>query len=111
MKKNEENCEELEFEIVSLRKELEKTTIKLNRSLRSEKSTEILDDIINFQRSPFIKTSLRCDVVVASLPTPSLATTREVLFVVRGVQIGFPKEQPTVDCSKHIDEFLVPHIV
>jgi len=34
LKKKEQNCEELESKIVSLRKELEKTTIKLNRSLK-----------------------------------------------------------------------------
>jgi hypothetical protein len=32
LKKKKENCEKLESGIVSLRKELEKTTIKLNRS-------------------------------------------------------------------------------
>jgi predicted RNase H-like nuclease (RuvC/YqgF family) len=110
LKKKEENCEELESEIVSLRKELEKTTIKLNRSLKFEKSIEILDDIINCQRSPFIKTGLGYDVVVSSLPTPGLATTREVLFVAGGVQTSFPEEKPTVDCAKQIDELHVPHM-
>jgi hypothetical protein len=93
LKEKEENCEKLEYEIVSLRKELEKTTIKLNRSLKFEKSIETLDNIINCQRSPFIKTGLGYDVVVASLPTPGLATTREVLFVAGGVQIGFPERE------------------
>ena len=85
MKENEENCEEIEYKIVSIRKELKKTTIKLNRSLKFEKSTEKLDNIINCQRSPFIKTGLGYNVFIASLPTPSLATTREVLFVACGV--------------------------
>jgi hypothetical protein len=37
LKKNQENCEDLEYEIASLRKELEKATIKLNRTLRFER--------------------------------------------------------------------------
>jgi hypothetical protein len=93
-----------------LKKGFGKVNFKLNRSLKFEKSTEILDDIINCQRSPFIKTGLGYDVVVASLPTPSLATTKEVLFVVGGVQTSFLEEQPIVDCSKHIDDFLIPHM-
>jgi hypothetical protein len=67
LNKKEENYEEIEFEIVSLRMEPEKTTINLNRSLNFEKITEILDHIINCKRSPFIKTSLGYDVVVSSL--------------------------------------------
>jgi predicted RNase H-like nuclease (RuvC/YqgF family) len=106
LKKKEENCEELESEIVSLRKELKKTTIES----KFKKSVETLDDIINCQRSPFIKTGLGYDVVVASLPTPSLATTKEVLFVAGGVQTGFLEEQPTIDCVEQIDEFHIPHM-
>jgi len=34
------------------------------------------------------RTSLGYDIVVASLPTPEPATTREILFVLRGVQTG-----------------------
>jgi hypothetical protein len=37
-------------------------------------------------------------------------TTREVVFVASGVQIGFPKQQPIVDCAKQIDEFHIPHM-
>jgi capsule polysaccharide export protein KpsE/RkpR len=58
LKEKEENCEKLEAEIVSLRKELEKTTNQLSRSLKFGKSTEILDNILSYQRSPFIKTGL-----------------------------------------------------
>jgi hypothetical protein len=97
LKKKEENCEELESEIVSLRKDLEKSTAKLNISLKFEKSTGILGDIINFQRSPFIKTGLGYDFF-SSLPTPNLATTKEVLFVAGEVQTSFLEEQPNVDC-------------
>lgn len=56
--KKRENFESLEFEIVPLRNELENTIAKSNRSLEFEKSTKILDDIINGQRSPFIKKGL-----------------------------------------------------
>jgi hypothetical protein len=51
----------LESEIVSLRKELEKSTAQLNISLKFEKRTEILDDIIKWQRSPLIKRGLFYD--------------------------------------------------
>jgi hypothetical protein len=61
LKEKEENCEKLEAEIVSLRKELEKTTDQLSRSLKFGKSTEILDNILSYQRSPFIKTGLGYD--------------------------------------------------
>jgi hypothetical protein len=37
MKEKEENCEKIESEIVSLRWEVEKTTIKLNRRLKFER--------------------------------------------------------------------------
>ena len=75
-----------------------KTNIKLNRILKLEKNTRTLYSIINCQRSPFIKKGLGYDVVVSSLPTPSLATTKEVIFVSGGVQTGFLEEQPTIDC-------------
>jgi hypothetical protein len=55
LKENEGNCEKLESKIISLRKELENSTAQLNKSLKFEKSTEILDDIIKCQRSPLIK--------------------------------------------------------
>jgi len=67
--------------------------------LKFKKSAETLDDIINCQRSPFIKNGLGYEAVVASLPTPSLVTTNEVLFFA-GVQTGFPEEQPTIDCAE-----------
>jgi hypothetical protein len=46
LKENEGNCKKLEDEIVSLRKELEKSTTHLNRILKFEKSIVILDYII-----------------------------------------------------------------
>jgi hypothetical protein len=61
LKENEENCEKLEGEIVSLRKELEKTTNQLSIRLKFEKSTKILYNILNYQRSPFIKISISYD--------------------------------------------------
>jgi hypothetical protein len=61
LKENEENCKKLEAEIISLRKELEKTIDQFNRSLKFEKSIEILDNILSFQRSPLIKTGLGYD--------------------------------------------------
>jgi hypothetical protein len=61
LKEKEENCKNLESEIVSLIKELKKTTIKLNRRLKFEKSIETLYDIMNCQGYPFIKTGLVYD--------------------------------------------------
>jgi hypothetical protein len=58
LKQKEGNCEKLEVKIVSLRKELEKKTDQLNRSLIFGKSTKILDNIFSFQMSPFINTCL-----------------------------------------------------
>jgi len=52
---NEQSLEKLEGEIVGLRKEIEKTKA-LN--LKFVKGSETLDEIINVQRSPLIKTSL-----------------------------------------------------
>jgi hypothetical protein len=48
LKEKEENCEKLEAEIISLRKELEKTIDLLSRSLKFGKSTKILDNILNY---------------------------------------------------------------
>jgi hypothetical protein len=61
LKEKKKNCENLEVEIVSLRNELEKTIDRLNTSLKFGKSTEILDNILSFQRSLFIKTGLGYD--------------------------------------------------
>jgi hypothetical protein len=61
LKERDENFEKMKYEIVSLRKELEKTTAQLNRSLKFGKCIEILDDIIKFQISPLIKTGLGYD--------------------------------------------------
>jgi uncharacterized protein (UPF0335 family) len=58
LKENEEKCEKLEVEIISLIKELEKTTYQWSRSLKFGKSTEILDNILSYQRSPLINTGL-----------------------------------------------------
>jgi len=61
LKENEQNCEKLNTEMVSLRKELEKTIDQLNRSLNFENSTQILDNVLSHQRSPFIKKGLGYD--------------------------------------------------
>jgi hypothetical protein len=58
LKENEENCERLEVEIVSSRKELEKITDQLKKILKFGKSTEISDNISSFQMSQFIKIGL-----------------------------------------------------
>jgi hypothetical protein len=51
MMKKEEDCEKLEEEVVTLRVEVD----KLNKNL---KSSQVLEDIISCQRSPFNKTGL-----------------------------------------------------
>jgi hypothetical protein len=61
-KKNEIKGRKLqEVEIVSLINEVEKTTDQLNIRLKFRKSTGILDNIISFQRSSFIKKGLGYD--------------------------------------------------
>eukprot|EP00253_Pinus_taeda_P016456 PITA_16456 len=52
----DKNNEELECEIVGLRKEIEKTK---SINLRFSKGSKTLDEIIKVQRSPLIKTGLR----------------------------------------------------
>ena len=51
LREKEENCEKLEAEIVSLRHKVDKFNKKL-------KSSQMLDDILNIQRSPYEKTNL-----------------------------------------------------
>jgi hypothetical protein len=111
LKKKEENCEELESEIVSLIKDLDKSVAQLKKRLKFENIIEIFGDIINCKSYPFIKTDLGYDSTTTSLPTSILATAKEVLFVAGGVQIGFLEEQPIVDCVEHIDEMHSPHML
>jgi hypothetical protein len=61
LKEKEEKCENLEDELISLRKDLENSTTELNGSLKFENSFKTLDHIINFQRSQFIKMVLGYD--------------------------------------------------
>jgi hypothetical protein len=61
LKEKEENCENLEVEIVSLRKQIEKTIDQLNIRLKFGKCTKILDHILRFQSSTFIKTCIGYD--------------------------------------------------
>jgi hypothetical protein len=58
LEEKEEKIEKYEAEITYLREELEKTTTQLNTSLKFEKSTAVLDEILSYQRSPLIKTGL-----------------------------------------------------
>jgi hypothetical protein len=51
MMKKEEDCEKIEEEVVTLRVEV----VKLNKNL---KSSQVLEDILRCQRSPFNKTCL-----------------------------------------------------
>jgi uncharacterized FlaG/YvyC family protein len=59
LKEKDQNCEKIKDEIDSLIKELKKTIDHLNRSLKFEKSTKILDEILSYQRSPLIKKGSR----------------------------------------------------
>ncbi|KAH9301831.1 hypothetical protein KI387_013414 [Taxus chinensis] len=58
LKTKEEDCEKCGYEIVALRKDLEKANAKLTNNLRFEKSTEVLDEILGLQRSLFNKSGL-----------------------------------------------------
>jgi hypothetical protein len=49
-----------------------------------------------------LRTCLGYDDVVASFPTPTLSTTREVLFVAGGLQTDLSEEQSTVNCVESI---------
>jgi hypothetical protein len=54
LKEKEDGCNNLESEIVYLRKKLEKS----NTNMKFEKSSTTLDEIQNCQRSPLDKTNL-----------------------------------------------------
>jgi hypothetical protein len=57
LKEKEETCEKFESEVVSFKEELNKS----NPHFKFEKSTKTLNDILSFQRSPFINTGLGYD--------------------------------------------------
>ena len=61
LKEKEEIFQVREDEIVSLRRELEKTTTNMNASLNFNRISSILYDILRSHRSPFIKTGLGYD--------------------------------------------------
>jgi len=56
------------------------------------------------------RTGLGNDNVLATLPTPGLSATKEVLVVAGGVQTNFIKEKSIVDCAKPIDEMSIPNM-
>ena len=58
LKENEEICVKIEYGVISLRKELENSNAQLHKSL---KSTKYLNEILSYQRSPFIKKELGYD--------------------------------------------------
>jgi len=49
-----------------------------------------------------LRTCLGYDDVAASIPTPTLSTTREVLFVAGGLQTDLSEEKSTVNCVELI---------
>jgi hypothetical protein len=49
-----------------------------------------------------LRTCLGYDDFVSSLPTPTLPTTREVLFVAGGVQTDLSEDQSIVNCVEPI---------
>ena len=51
-------CEKLETEVVSVRKELEKVQALYHQNMTSAQATKKLDKILDSQRSPFLKTGL-----------------------------------------------------
>lgn len=57
------------------------------------------------------RTRLGYDVVVPSLPTLDLPTTRKVLFVANAVQIGLLEEKPIVDCVEQSAKMIVPNML
>ena len=56
LKKNIEYCEELKVELDILRKEIKLTISRIKDSVKIEKSTKMLDEILSRQRSPSDKT-------------------------------------------------------
>ena len=58
MREKSQECERLEEEVVSLRKNLEKSQRELLMNTPLIKGSEQLDQILNAQRSPIIKTGI-----------------------------------------------------
>jgi predicted RNase H-like nuclease (RuvC/YqgF family) len=71
LQNKEEDCEKLEKENTSLRKEIDIITTELNNSLKFERSSMMLDNMLNNQRSPFDKTGLGYN------PNSTLQKTKE----------------------------------
>ena len=61
IKNKEKDCERIEEENVDLRKEIDKLTTQVNNNLKFKKSSTTLDNMLNYQRSPFDKTGLGYD--------------------------------------------------
>jgi hypothetical protein len=55
-------------------------------------------------------TDIGYDVLTSSFPTPTLVASKEVLFVVGGVETGFPEEKPIVTSIEYIDEMDIPNM-
>lgn len=58
MKYKSKECEKIEEEIVSIKKQLDKPKAQANQNLKFSKGNETLDTIVSRQRSSFFKTSM-----------------------------------------------------
>ena len=62
--KLKKKIEELKAEVDLLRKEITMTTTRIKDSVKFEKCTEMLDEILSRQRSPFDKVGLGYDSIL-----------------------------------------------
>jgi len=79
LKEKEEICQAREVEIVSLRREFEQATNNMNASLKFDKISSILDDILRSQRYPFIKTGLGYDGKQKTVETGEGSCLKEIM--------------------------------
>jgi hypothetical protein len=77
---SETRCEKLEEEIVTVRKELEKFQALYHQNLSSIKASEELNDILNKQRSPLIKSGLGYEQGSSSSSSENKGITRVINF-------------------------------
>jgi hypothetical protein len=115
IKEKENIYEKLEVEIVSLRKDLEKSKTQMN--IKFIRGYEILDNILSNQRSPYEKTGLgykKSSNVVKGEPRINMSTTKNPTSygnVLKGNNI-YPnksrsenKKQPKLNQSNHANKY------
>ena len=80
MTESKTRCEALEIEVVIARKELEKFQALYHQNISSIKASEELNNILNKQRSPLIKTGLGYEKGASSSQSENIEQTKMINF-------------------------------